>query len=130
MIDLVSVPCNGCTACCQGDMIIIHPECGDDASLYETEPCIDPITGRHTVMLKHKRDGTCIYLGKAGCTIHDHSPAVCREFDCRRFYRDFYMTMPRAERRRLVNVDKKISKAVIEAGKSRLHTLKPKEHAA
>jgi hypothetical protein len=30
------VPCNGCTACCHGP-IMLHPGLGDDAAKYETE---------------------------------------------------------------------------------------------
>lgn len=73
-----NVPCGTCTACCQGDAIFMHPECGDDPSQYETEM----YEGR--VILKHKPNGDCIYLDRAkGCTIHERRPAICRELDCR-----------------------------------------------
>ena len=26
---------------------------------------------------------SCVYLGDAGCTIHERAPYVCRKFDCR-----------------------------------------------
>jgi len=35
------------------------------------------------LMLAHTPDGDCVYLGEAGCTIHDHAPALCRAADCR-----------------------------------------------
>lgn len=73
------VPCNRCTECCKGDAIFMHPECGDDPSQYETED----YDGR--LVLKHKENGDCIYLGEHGCTIHSRRPVVCRELDCRMF---------------------------------------------
>jgi hypothetical protein len=73
------VPCGNCTVCCQGNLIYLHPECGDDASLYKTEPASDGRT-----MLAHKPNGDCIYLDrKEGCTIYDRRPTICRELDCR-----------------------------------------------
>lgn len=73
------VPCNGCTECCKGDAIYMHPECGDDARRYKTEVCQE--SGR--TMLAHKPNGDCVYLDrKTGCTIWERRPVVCREMDC------------------------------------------------
>lgn len=72
------VPCNGCTLCCQGDAIRLLP--ADDASQYQTVPH-DRYPGH--LMLDHKPNGDCIYLGASGCTIHGHAPLMCREMDCR-----------------------------------------------
>ena len=70
------VNCGTCRECCKGDAIFMHPECGDDASLYAT----DQYEGR--TILQHKPNGDCIYLDDAkGCTIHDHRPVICRELD-------------------------------------------------
>jgi Fe-S-cluster containining protein len=77
--------CNGCTACCKHDAISIHPELGDIAANYETEPHFLPSLAKDGVlMLKHKENCDCIYLGDKGCTIHGKAPAICREFDCRK----------------------------------------------
>jgi hypothetical protein len=114
-----NVPCNGCRACCKGDLVFIHEECGDIASEYETWPQTHPITRQPSVALKHGSDGNCIYLGKEGCTIHPRRPAMCREFDCRVFYKSF---KDRAERRRAMKAGL-VSKEVIAAGLARLHTL-------
>jgi uncharacterized protein len=122
MIPIVNVPCNGCTSCCRGDLIFLHPELGDFAPDYDTVEAYNPLTGRQGRALKHKADNTCIYLGDGGCTIHDRAPAICREFDCRRFYLSFMKRYDRAERRRMV-ARNMVSKDVIEAGKARLHTL-------
>ena len=115
------VPCNGCTACCHGDLVFIHPECGDIASEYQTMRMAHPITNQMGDALQH-RNGSCIYLGAIGCTIHARRPSMCREFDCRRFYLGF---TDRAERRRLIKQGI-ISKEVIDAGRARLDTLKEK----
>ena len=48
-------------------------------------------------MLQHKPDGSCIYLGESGCTIHDRRPVICRELDCR----EIVQRIPRAQLRRL-----------------------------
>ena len=71
------VACGSCYECCRNDAIFMHPECGDVASEYLTEP----YEGR--TILQHKPNGDCVYLDRAtGCTIHERRPTVCREFDC------------------------------------------------
>ncbi len=72
------VPCNGCTRCCHGDAVRLLP--GDDASQYQTVPH-PSLPGER--MLAHQANGDCVYLGKDGCTIHDRSPRMCRQMDCR-----------------------------------------------
>ena len=116
-----TVPCNGCTACCGNDMLILHPELGDDPAQYETEECIHPLTGRPALMLRHKPEGGCVYLAEGiGCTIHGRAPAICKEFDCRRMYLKF----TRAERREFI-ARGMFSRDVFEAGRKRVHTLSP-----
>lgn len=95
---MTDVPCNGCTLCCRNDVIVLHPEHGDDPTLYRTEPAVHPFTGEPVLVLQRKADGTCIYLGSTGCTIHAWAPVICREFDCRNMYR----SQTRAQRRRNV----------------------------
>ena len=93
------VPCNGCTLCCHADIIMLHPECGDDPSTYLTTPMVNPLTGEPGLMVQ-KKPGTldCIYLGEKGCSIHERAPVICREFDCGLMW----ASRSRAERRRLV----------------------------
>ncbi|WP_330983656.1 MULTISPECIES: YkgJ family cysteine cluster protein [Enterobacterales] len=91
-----SVPCNGCTLCCRGDAISIHPELGDDASQFQTVPHFVPeMAAKGIVMLAHKSDLTCIYLEKSGCSIHGRAPALCQEFDCRRLVKQLGYTKAR-----------------------------------
>lgn len=115
MAERISVPCGACTACCHNELLFLHLECGDDATSYLTRPAFNPITGKSGLALQHKADGSCIYLGPRGCTIHDRSPAICREFDCRRMY----LKLKNAGHARHQLVDS----AVLQAGKSRLRTL-------
>lgn len=82
------VPCNGCTACCRkGGHVFLYPDKGDIVEVYQTEPGFNPVAGRMGHRLKQKADGSCIYLGEAGCTIFAHAPHSCRVFDCRSYWR-------------------------------------------
>lgn len=119
MTDRANVPCDGCTACCRNDLLILHPEMGDDPTQYETQRVINPITGRPALALKHKPGGGCLYLGPGGCMIWDRAPAICREFDCRKLF----MELGKRERKAFVKAGL-FGSDVIEAGRSRLHTLK------
>jgi hypothetical protein len=114
-----NVPCNGCTACCQQDLIMLHPECGDVKEEYDCYEQENPVTGKPGWALKRKPNGSCIYLGEGGCTIHGRAPAICREFDCRRLFLDLG---DRASRRRAV-AQGIVHKDVLKAGQDRLNTL-------
>ena len=71
------VPCNGCVLCCRGDAVRILPGDGDDL-------CTEPHPYRAgALMLAHKANGDCIYLGERGCTIWARRPRMCRTMDCR-----------------------------------------------
>lgn len=95
-IPTVSVPCNGCVACCKS-AVALYPENGDDPKAYESEVFINPLTHAPGFKLKQRPNGECVYLGPEGCTIHDRAPSICRNFDCRVWYKRF----PRKERRKL-----------------------------
>lgn len=86
----VAVPCNGCTRCCRGDLIRLLP--GDDASQYQTMP--HPRAPGH-LALAHGPDGNCVYLTDAGCSIHDRSPRMCQEMDCRAIAKQITFTQAR-----------------------------------
>lgn len=116
---MTSVPCNGCTACCERDMILLHPEYGDDPSQYETMEVTHPVTGKPARALRHKPEGGCVYLARGvGCTIHDRAPAICKEFDCRRFAAHF----TKEERRAMISANM-ASRPVFQAGFDRMATL-------
>jgi hypothetical protein len=72
------VPCNGCALCCHNDAVRILPH--EDATRWRTEPHpYHPLA----VMLAHKPNGDCAYLGEHGCTIQSDKPQQCYEMDCR-----------------------------------------------
>lgn len=70
------VPCNGCTACCHNELVPIVEEDGDPKQWITEE------TDQGWFLMVGP-DRRCVYLGKAGCTIYERRPTVCRVFDCR-----------------------------------------------
>ena len=108
MSAVVDVPCNGCTLCCRGDLIRIHPECGDDARKWETYAT--PVGEA----LKHKPNGDCWYLGPAGCLTWSDRPTVCGELDCR----VIYQASRQPELRK--SIEGSVSAAVLAKGKALL----------
>lgn len=118
MSERSEVPCNGCTACCRGDLIILHPEHGDQPADYLTEEVTNPLTGKSAIALRKAGNGNCIYLGDAGCTIHDRAPKICRTFDCRRWY----LLLGRNLRRQMRKAGGH-TPGILAAGRARLKTL-------
>lgn len=116
------VPCEGCTACCQNDLLMLHPELGDNPDDYETMEAHNPLTGKIGLALKHKPEGGCWYLGEKGCTIHDRAPAICQKFDCRKFYLDLLRDTSRKQRRKML-FQGIISKDILTAARRRVGTL-------
>lgn len=80
------ISCNGCRACCQYEALVLHPEMGDKPREYLCVTMTNPLTGNLVFALARKENGECIYLGPEGCTNYINRPAICREFDCRKFY--------------------------------------------
>lgn len=122
------VPCNGCTACCStNELIVIRPEDGDVPLDYDTQIVIHPLTGKKVFALRHKPEGGCVYLEEDGCSIHGHQPATCREFDCRYLYLDFLKITTRKERRKIMRKQGLLSKQIFREARKRLNTLQTKE---
>ena len=122
---VANVPCNGCTACCQHDLVFLHPDQGDVVAEYITFEVTNPLTGEHGHALQHKPGGGCVYVTETGCSLHGRAPAVCKAFDCRQLYRDL-MSLPRSRRRPLLKKMRSAKLAgnpVLQAGKARLETL-------
>lgn len=117
------VPCNGCTACCENDLIVLHPEEGDDPSQYETMAAINPVSGLPCLALKHKPEGGCVYLERGvGCTIHGRAPVICKTFDCRGLAKRIAESFTKAERKDLFKRGV-LSRRTLQAGFDRLSTL-------
>lgn len=81
------VPCGECTACCTSwQFILIAP---DEAETIAQIPrkLLFPAPGMpdgHRV-LGYDRNGHCPMLVDGLCSIYDHRPRTCREYDCRVF---------------------------------------------
>lgn len=112
-----SVPCNGCKACCKHQRVILSVEHGDVSELYKTVPNRLGVDAPHNLMLAHKPNGDCIYLGEDGCTIHDFAPWACRMFDCRKWLAGF----PEAMQDLLTPDD--IDGEIVTAARARMETL-------
>ena len=113
------VSCNGCTACCRNQWVLLFPEYGDRVENYDTIE----VNGHH--FLNQLDNGDCVYLGENGCTIYDVRPAICRDFDCRK---DF-LSLTR-DQRRVQNRQSVARRAIHAAARARLGTLTPQERAA
>jgi hypothetical protein len=75
------VPCGTCTACCYYPGIPV-----DEKRDRRRLPHL--LTERKRdgeLVLRQRSDGACVHLGGEGCTVYEHRPAVCRNFDCRAF---------------------------------------------
>jgi len=113
------VPCGTCTACCRSP-VEVRPDCGDNLADYETGIYVDTSAPNAPAMvtLLQKPDGACYALKGGRCSIWNKRPYICRQFDCRKIF----AMHTKEQRRDLVN-KKYFHKAVIDAGKKRLHTL-------
>lgn len=120
------VPCDGCTACCRsGQALFLHPEQGDDVEAYLHRTGFDPAAGKPVYFLATDENGACVYVGAAGCTIHERRPLLCRSFDCRKHY----LMLPKQDRDNLVRIGAS-SRVVFDAGKARVKTLSVEEKKA
>ena len=127
MVEAVSVPCGGCTACCHNEAIPLRPDDGDDPADYGPENlfrAVDPITGKWADFIKVKPSGECVFLERdVGCTIHEKRPAHCRVFDCRGLYL-MIMQLNRGERRSIKKKYGLGAGPVFKAGKQRIQSLR------
>ncbi len=119
MNERTDVPCGGCTECCRSNQgLVLHPEQGDEVDSYQFQVLAHRATGEPVFALATSESGQCVYLGSNGCTIYHRRPLLCRSFDCRQHY----LILPRQDRDNLVRIGLS-SRAVFNAGKSRLKTL-------
>lgn len=75
------VPCNGCTACCKHDAVVLRP-----AERMKYKHHIEQVAGKNYAVLDRKDNGDCTYLMEDGCSIHDDAPDICKRMDCRVLY--------------------------------------------
>lgn len=105
-LEPATVPCGTCRRCCQNTLVLILPEMGDDATLYQTQDLGDGIRALAT-----KDNGDCAHLGPEGCTVHGRAPHMCQIFDCRAMHA-FYT---REQRRRMVR-DGVLDREILKRG--------------
>jgi hypothetical protein len=110
-----TVPCQGCTSCCRGDRVVLHPQL-DRAEDFAHH--LELHNGLWFRVLDRKPDGACAYLTGTGCGIHGRAPEICRRMDCRVL---LLSTPP--ERRAEREAQNPQMRHVYLAGAARLHTL-------
>lgn len=112
--------CDGCTSCCKNELLFLHPDMGDRPHEYAIKAVINPLNNQPGFALQQKPNGDCFYLDAEGCTIYERRPAICKAFDCRKF---FLSLGGRNERRAMLKTGA-LSKDVLDAGRKRLSTLR------
>ena len=81
------VPCGACTGCCRASMFIhIRPE-ETDALAHIPRELLFPAPGAPPghVLMGYDAQGRCPMLEGDRCSIYEHRPRTCRDFDCRIF---------------------------------------------
>ncbi|HMN47360.1 MAG TPA: YkgJ family cysteine cluster protein [Povalibacter sp.] len=81
------VPCGDCRGCCVSSYYIpIRPQ---DVGARERIPdqYLIAAAGQPPghLMMKYREDGTCPMLSQGNCSIYEHRPQTCRDYDCRIF---------------------------------------------
>ena len=87
---LEDVPCGSCSLCCEKLSPYLTPE--EVASGLYPLSLIQPTHGQQLtvpnigpiVSLYRKKDGGCGMFVDGKCSIYDHRPISCRQFDCRK----------------------------------------------
>lgn len=111
-----AVPCNGCRTCCRDQIVPVFEDDAPPPGGFIT----DPIPGLEGVSaLRLLPSGECAHLGADGCTIYEHRPMVCREYDCRKQF----LIMRRFERRQWKNSQ------IWKEARKRLGSLSAEDHA-
>ncbi len=108
------IQCGECTACCRNTMVILR----DDETGY-ADTIVRVASGDQYRILQSRPNGDCVYLTNHGCSIHDHKPAMCREYDCREVYMAMIVAKTRRERRADIASCGDL-KAVLRAGRKQL----------
>ncbi|MCZ6642018.1 MAG: YkgJ family cysteine cluster protein [Gammaproteobacteria bacterium] len=81
------VPCGECNACCHSSYFIhIGPEETQTLELIPEELLFAaPGQSEGVVLLGYGEDGKCPMLVDEKCSIYEHRPQTCRNYDCRIF---------------------------------------------
>lgn len=81
------VPCGECRGCCVSSYYIpVRPE---DVQALARIPEQVLVTAQGQppghFMMTYREDGTCPMLRQGNCSIYEHRPQTCRDYDCRIF---------------------------------------------
>ena len=81
----MNVPCGECIACCRASLFI-HIRPGETQTLARIpKELLFPVPGlpKGHVLMGYNERGECPMLQDGRCSIYEHRPFTCREFDCR-----------------------------------------------
>lgn len=81
------VPCGDCRGCCVSSYYIpVRPQDIEARARIPDQYLIAP-AGQPPghFMMKYLEDGTCPMLKQGNCSIYEHRPQTCRDYDCRIF---------------------------------------------
>jgi len=83
----VDVPCGTCTGCCTSSHFIhIRPEERESLSRIPEELLFPaPFLPKGNVLMGYDENGHCPMLVEGKCSIYEHRPLTCRNYDCRIF---------------------------------------------
>lgn len=79
---VAKVDCGDCHACCQGMLVILDENEGDDVSDARGDWKWNKYGPMRVRQMKTKGNGDCVHLTKDGCDIYEARPAICKYFDC------------------------------------------------
>ena len=82
----MDVPCGSCTACCRSGQLIPVGADEADALAHISPHHLAPMPGESgTFVLTHDPSGRCSQLLADRCSVYEHRPKACRNYDCRIF---------------------------------------------
>lgn len=83
----IDVPCGACTACCRSSQFVhVAPEETDTLAHIPARLLFPaPLLAPGHMVLGYDERGHCPMLVDGKCSIYDHRPRACRQYDCRVF---------------------------------------------
>jgi len=81
------VPCGSCNACCRSGYFIHIAAEEADARAHIPEALLFPAPGqpKGSMLMGYDENGHCPMLVDDACSIYQHRPRTCRNYDCRVF---------------------------------------------
>jgi Fe-S-cluster containining protein len=81
----LDVPCGECVGCCTSSLFVhVAPDETDTLAVIPARLLVRaPGRPRGHRMLGFAEDGSCPMLKERACSIYEHRPRTCRDYDCR-----------------------------------------------